>query len=121
MKVRVINADELIAEIEKWKENSKGSKRLAFEAVIRETEKRARDLDPSINFYRKGIKVRNENLEAFYSEILPVIADLVKEGKTAYAITNILNERGRKTVRGKSFQNVVVGKLIKLAKERELC
>jgi len=121
--IRVINADELITEIEKWKENSKkgSGRRLAFEEVIRETERRAKNLEPSINFHIKGVQARNENLEAFYSEILPVIAELVKEGKTAYAITNILNESGRKTVRGKSFQHVIIGRLIKLAKERGLC
>jgi len=123
MKVRVINADELIAEIEKWKENSKkgSSRRLAFEEVIRETERRAKNLDPSINFHRKGVNARKENLEVFYNHILPIIAEMVKEGKTAYAVTNTLNERGERTVRGKSFQHVVVSNLIKLAKERGLC
>jgi len=65
-------------------------------------------------FSKQGVNARNENLKPFYAHILPIIANLMNQGKTtSYAIANALNEIGEKTARGKSFTPSQVTLLMK--------
>lgn len=121
--MKVIKADEFISEIEKWKEGTKKStpKEIVLKQVLLLAKKKTIDVEEK-RFFEKGVEGRRKKLESYYDYVLPIIAEIYKQGNTtAYSIVNILNERGERTVTGKAFREVIVTKLMNLAKERGLC
>jgi len=118
--MNVVETEKILSWINERKKSLSGKTSRIHElnAVEREIRRLSVPNDFSL-VSRKGIEARTKKYEEFYEHIIPIIRQLRSEGKkTAYAITNALNDMGEKTVKGRAFRTVIVSKLMKLADER---